>query len=141
GYDVLSGGGRAGTEQAIGKCVQRAAIVAEELIDLGARTLVRTGTCGAIDPELALGELVVVEAALAADGTSRALGVDGRVGADPGLIAALAAAAGRSPAVVASTDLLYDHRGGLEGARRPEGAGAVELQAEEVLRVTERPGM
>jgi len=141
GYTGRTGGGRAVTVQATGMGGPSAAIVAEELIDLGARTLVRTGTCGAIDPELALGELVVVEAALAADGTSRALGVDGRVGADPGLTAALAAAAGRSPAVVASTDLFYDHRGGLEEEWRAAGAVAVEMEAAAVLAVAARRGV
>ena len=54
-----------------------AAIVIEELIDLGARRLVRIGTCGALVDGLELGELVGGREVLAADGASAALGADG----------------------------------------------------------------
>src|ERR1700751_2543039 len=37
-----------------------AAIVISELIELGAERLLRTGTCGALDPSLELGQLVIV---------------------------------------------------------------------------------
>ena len=50
-----------------------AAIVIAELADLGARTIVRVGTCGGLDGSLTLGELLVVSAAVCEDGTSRAL--------------------------------------------------------------------
>lgn len=50
------------------------AIVATELIELGARRLIRVGSCRGLNPELELGELLVVSEALAGDGTSRALG-------------------------------------------------------------------
>ena len=47
------------------------AIVAEELLRLGARQLVRVGTTGALRPELGLGELVIATASSPTDGTTR----------------------------------------------------------------------
>jgi DeoD family purine-nucleoside phosphorylase len=138
GYTGRTAGGMEVTVQATGMGGPSAAIVAEELIDLGATTLVRVGTCGSIEPRLGLGELVVVAEALAADGTSRALGADGRVRADPLLTAALARAADLSPAIVASTDLFYDPRAGLEKEWRAGGAVAVEMEAAAVLAVAGR---
>lgn len=48
-----------------------AAIAVEELCDLGAHTLVRVGTCGAMQAHLAVGDLVVAQAAVRDEGTSR----------------------------------------------------------------------
>jgi uridine phosphorylase len=45
------------------------AIAVEELIKVGARTLVRVGSCGALDPSLRFGDVVVVQAAARGDGT------------------------------------------------------------------------
>ena len=45
------------------------AIAVEELVRVGARTLVRIGSCGALDPGLRFGDLVVVQAAARGDGT------------------------------------------------------------------------
>ena len=47
-----------------------AAIAVEELCDLGAHTLVRVGTCGAMQPHLRFGDLIVVQAAVRDEGTS-----------------------------------------------------------------------
>ena len=47
------------------------AIAMEELANVGATTLIRVGTCGAIQPELKMGDLVICQAAVRADGTSR----------------------------------------------------------------------
>src|SRR3954463_7464970 len=65
------------TIQSTGMGGPSAAIVVHELIELGLRTAVRVGTCGALVPELQLGDLVVACGALAQDGTSRALGAAG----------------------------------------------------------------
>ncbi|MBA3422197.1 MAG: purine-nucleoside phosphorylase [Thermoleophilaceae bacterium] len=112
-----------------------AAIVVEELIGLGARTLVRIGTCGALDPALELGDLIVAGEALSADGTSAALGAGERVPPDPGLTAALARAAGCAPAPVASCDLFYDERPGEAAGWRARGAIAVEMEAAALFRL------
>jgi uridine phosphorylase len=45
------------------------AIAVEELVRAGARTLVRVGSCGALDPTLRFGDVVVVQAAARGDGT------------------------------------------------------------------------
>ena len=47
------------------------AIVAEEVIRLGARRLVRSGTCGAIAPHVSPGDLIVATASVPNDGTTR----------------------------------------------------------------------
>lgn len=48
-----------------------AAIVVEELAQLGVRTVIRLGTCGAVGPDVAALDLVIATAAVPADGTTR----------------------------------------------------------------------
>ena len=50
-----------------------AAIVCEELISLGAKFLIRIGTCGAMDSGMNPGDLLIAEATCMADGTSKEL--------------------------------------------------------------------
>ncbi len=64
----LDGAGVSVTSTGIGG--PSTAIAVEELVKLGARTLVRVGTCGALAPELGYGDVVVVQAAARAEGTS-----------------------------------------------------------------------
>src|SRR3954449_9511864 len=45
------------------------AIVTDELIQLGAKNLLRVGTCGGYHPEMELGDLVIPTAATPQDGT------------------------------------------------------------------------
>ena len=45
--------------------------------------MLRVGTCGALRPDLELGELVMATEAIGDDGTSRALGVSDRAPASP----------------------------------------------------------
>ncbi len=126
GYTGAAPDGAPLTIQATGMGGPSAAIVLTELVALGARRAIRVGTCGALDASLRLGELVLATEAISADGTSRALGADGRVAADEPLTRALqgAAPAARAGAVV-SVDLFYE--------RGPMGAGhsalAVEMEA------------
>jgi len=89
GYTGEARDGRPLTIQSTGMGGPSAAIVIAELAELGARTLLRVGTCGALDATLALGDLLVAGEALAADGTSRALGAGDRVAGDPELLARL----------------------------------------------------
>ncbi|MEA2469650.1 MAG: hypothetical protein QOE38_649 [Thermoleophilaceae bacterium] len=88
-----------------------------------------------------LGELLAVAAALAEDGASRALGADGRVEPDPGVLAALIEAAGATAATVVSTDLFYDPRDGLPERWVAEGARAVEMEAAALFSVARRRGV
>ena len=74
GYTGTAPDGEALTIQSSGMGGPSAAIVVTELAELGAGRIVRAGTCGALDPSLDLGELLLVGEAMAADGTSRALG-------------------------------------------------------------------
>ena len=64
----LDGAGVSVTSTGIGG--PSTAIAVEELVKLGARTLVRVGTCGALAPELGYGDVVVVQAAARGEGTS-----------------------------------------------------------------------
>jgi uridine phosphorylase len=126
GYTGEAPDGEQLTIQATGMGGPSAAIVLAELISLGARRAIRVGTCGALDPGLELGELVIATEAICADGTSRALGADGRVPADGALTAALAGQLPRAASgPVVSVDLFYE--------RGPMGAGrealAVEMEA------------
>ncbi|MBR4984834.1 MAG: purine-nucleoside phosphorylase [Proteobacteria bacterium] len=59
------------TVQTTGMGGPSAAIVCEELIQLGAQFLIRVGTCGAADPALEPGDLLLVHAACMSDGTSK----------------------------------------------------------------------
>src|SRR5579884_1164116 len=77
GYTGQAGDGRPLTIQSTGMGGPSAAIVVAELAELGARRLIRVGTCGALDPSLSLGQLVVVGEALPEDGASAALGARG----------------------------------------------------------------
>jgi DeoD family purine-nucleoside phosphorylase len=119
--------GQALSVQSTGMGGPSAAIVVTELIDLGARRLLRVGTCGALSAELALGDLVIAADALAADGTSRALGAADRVAADPELVRALAGAGDAHTVTVVSSDLFYDRRG-HETVWTADGALAVEME-------------
>ena len=139
GYSGTAADGRALTIQSTGMGGPSAAIVAEELIGLGARRLVRVGTCGALDGALSLGELLVAEAALCEDGASRALGAAGRAEPDPTLRAALAAGGARSGLVV-STDLFYDPDPGRLERWATAGALAVEMEAAALFTVAARHG-
>ena len=103
GYTGAARDGELLTVQATGMGGPSAAIVVEELIALGATTLIRIGTCGALTDAHAIGDLVGVEAALALDGTSRALGANERVDPDPELAAAIDA----PRALAASVDVFY----------------------------------
>ena len=55
--------------QATGMGCPSAAIVTEELIQLGARNLVRVGTCGGFKRDLRLGDLIIATSATPSDGT------------------------------------------------------------------------
>lgn len=141
GYTGPAADGEPLTVQSTGMGGPSAAIVVEELIVLGARRLVRVGTCGALDPGLGLGALLVAESALAHDGASRALGGPGALAADPDLLAALRAAAPEATTgPVVSADLFYDPDPGRAEGWRLAGALAVEMEAAALFAVAARHG-
>jgi DeoD family purine-nucleoside phosphorylase len=143
GYTGEARDGRPLTIQSTGMGGPSAAIVIAELADLGARTLLRVGTCGALDASLELGELLVATEALSADGTSRALGAGDRVAADPGLLGRLLDAAGpEGPhGPVVSSDLFYDSPDGSEERWRAQGARAVEMETATLFALAARRGL
>ena len=122
--------------QATGIGGPSAAIVVEELAQLGVTRMVRIGTCGALQADLALGDLVVAISAVPADGTVAHL-----VGGDPhaptadwqlvhGAVHA-AKELGRAVRVgpIVSTDLFYDPDDAQYGRWSARGALAVEMEA------------
>jgi DeoD family purine-nucleoside phosphorylase len=138
GYTGAAADGRPLTIQSTGMGGPSAAIVIEELLRLGARRIVRVGTCGALVGGFELGDALVATEALPGDGTSRALGADVSVAADPALTAALIAAAqrdggARSGAVV-TTDLFYDASGG-HASPPADGALAIEMETATLLQL------
>ena len=143
GYTGAAADGAPLTIQSTGMGGPSAAIVLEELCDLGLEVAVRVGTCTALDPELALGDLVVVRKALAGDGASRALGADERVVADAALAQALAAAAGAGSrsGLVACGDLFYDPAPERAEGWRAQGALALDLEAAALLQTCVRRGI
>ena len=131
GYTGAAADGAPLTIQSTGLGGPSAAIVTEELIALGARRLVRVGTCRS---DLPLASLVIAETVVAEDGTSRALGAAGELAADPELLAALVAAGnGAVSGRVLTTDLYY-------GMAPHAEALAVDLTSGAVFAVAARHG-
>lgn len=141
GYSGVAADGEPLTIQATGIGGPSAAIVLEELADLGAKQAIRVGTCGALAPELQLGDLVAADPVLATDGASQALGLTGATKLDEGLTKALGEHADHTAPVV-STDLFYDpdFEAHSESWLR-QGAVAVEMQAAALAAVAGRRGL
>jgi uridine phosphorylase len=141
GYTGAAADGAPLTIQSTGMGGPSAAVVVEELIGMGARTLVRTGTCGALDSGLALGDLVTASEVIVGDGASRALGAGERIAGDAGLTDALVAAGGGHSATIVSTDLFYDPDPTREETWQREGAAAIEMEAAAVFATAARHGV
>jgi DeoD family purine-nucleoside phosphorylase len=140
GYTGTAADGEPMTIQSTGMGGPSAAIVLEELCDLGVEVAIRVGTCGALDGGLQLGDLVIADTTLACDGASRALGADGALAVDAGLVTTLQEAArpeGARTGLVASTDLFYDRDRDRSDAWRRAGVLAIEMEAATLLRVGE----
>ena len=122
--------------QATGMGCPSAAIVVEELIQLGVKRLLRVGTCGGLQPDLELGDLIVAVSAVPADGTARHYvgGEPHAPTADWELVHGAVHAAkelGRSVRVgaVASSDTFYDPDPGRHRRWSERGILAVEMEA------------
>ncbi len=140
GYTGRAPDGRPLTVQSTGMGGPSTAIVVEELIGLGAKTLIRIGTCGAIEDGFELGQLVTVGGVLAADGLSASLEAGPRLTPNRALTDALAAG-GAPVATAVSTDLFYDPREGIAAKWRAAGAQVVEMEAATLLALAERRGV
>ena len=150
GYTGETPSGRRLSIQSTGMGGPSAAIVLHELAELGVRRAIRVGTCGALDTDLAQGELLVAGDALAEDGASRALGAGEIAEADPDLTERLSGALeGTAPAVrIVTTDLFYDSSEGDAGPPRARaeawlrrGAVAVEMEAATLFTLGRRLGV
>jgi uridine phosphorylase len=139
GYTGVARDGAPLTVQSTGVGGPSAAIVLEELCDLGLRRAVRIGGCVGLGA-VALGDLVAVREALVGDGVGRALVADERVSGGPALGAALASGADHA-GTVASGDLFYDPRAGRAGAQAAAGAIAADLETAAVFAVARRRGI
>jgi DeoD family purine-nucleoside phosphorylase len=143
GYTGQAADGEPLTIQSTGMGSPSAAIVVTELSALGAKRLLRVGTCGGLESSLALGELLIASEAISDDGTSRALsGGEPTLPASPAMLDALLRACGgeiRTGPVV-TTDLFYDGVPGSEQRWLAAGALAVEMETAALFALAARHG-
>jgi DeoD family purine-nucleoside phosphorylase len=124
------------------------AIVVEELLRLGAKRLIRVGTCGGIASGLRTGELVIATAACPVDGTTATYlhGEAYAPAADFGLTRALVdAAAGAGvearTGLVASVDVFYNTDADYAQRWRERGVLAFEMEASALFFLAARAGV
>src|SRR5687768_11067103 len=122
--------------QATGMGCPSAAIVIEELVQLGVKRLLRVGTCGGLQPNLSMGDLIVALSATPADSTAThyVLGEPHAPTADFGLVheAVHQAKELGKPVRVGpnvSSDIFYNPDSGLAGRWSERGILAVEMEA------------
>ncbi len=120
-------------------------IVTHELIELGARVLVRAGTAGGLQTDLDAGSLIVVDRAVADDGAGLAMSGGTAPPPDAAVVEALAAAAagcGRPVrhGTVVSTDVFYDLEPGRNEGWQARGILAVEMEAAVIFSLAARHG-
>ena len=104
-----------------------AAIALEELARVGSETFIRVGSCGAIQPEIELGDLVITSGAVRQEGTSKEyIKSEYPAVADQEVVCALVAAAERlgydyHVGLTMSADSFYTGQGrpGFEGYEAP----------------------
>ena len=123
-------------------------IYATELIrDYGARTLIRIGSAGAMQPDVAIRDLVLAQAATTLGGPAPSRGVFRELHFAPCadfalLAAAQAAAVARGARVhvgnIYSSDVFYDERPDLTEVMQRHGVLAVEMEAAELYAVAAR---
>src|SRR6187455_3536921 len=122
--------------QSTGMGCPSAAIVIEELVQLGVTRLMRVGTCGGLQPDLSMGDLIVALSATAADSTAThyVLGEPHAPTADFGLVHEAVHQArelGKPVRVgpIVSSDIFYQPDPGLAGRWSDRGILAVEMEA------------
>jgi DeoD family purine-nucleoside phosphorylase len=122
--------------QSTGMGCPSAAIVIEELTQLGVKKLMRVGTCGGLQPDLSMGDLIVALSATPADSTAThyVLGEPHAPTADFGLVHEAVHQArqlGRDVRVgpIVSSDIFYQPDEGLAGRWSDRGILAVEMEA------------
>ena len=134
--------------QATGMGCPSASIVTEELIQLGARNLLRVGTCGGYHEDLQLGDLIVATAATPQDGTVSSItqGVPYAPAAHFDVVHAAhhaAENAGRRTFVgpIVSSDLFYDPEDQPATLWSSLGVLAVEMEAAAIFTIAAMRGV
>ena len=134
--------------QATGMGCPSAAIVTEELIELGARNLVRVGTCGGYHRDLRLGDLIIATAATPQDGTVSSItrGLPYAPAAHFDIVHAAhhaAESAGRKTFVgpIVSSDLFYDPQEDPATLWSKLGVLAVEMEAAAIFTLSAMRGV
>ena len=127
--------GRPVSVQASGMGCPSAAIVIEELAQLGVKKIVRVGTCGGLQPDMQIGDLVIALSATPADST-----VEHYIGGEPHAPtadfdlthAAIHAAKDQGKRArigpIVSSDIFYNPDGGQYGRWSERGILAVEME-------------
>jgi DeoD family purine-nucleoside phosphorylase len=122
--------------QATGMGCPSAAIVFEELVQLGVKRLLRVGTCGGLQPDMSLGDLIVAVSAVPADRTvEKLVNFEPHVPtADFGLVHGAVHTAkelGKPVRVgpIVSSDLFYNPDDGQYARWSERGILAVEMEA------------
>jgi uridine phosphorylase len=131
GYSGQTAAGSPLTIQATGIGGPSAALVLADLAELGVRRAVRVGTCTGLEPDLELGELLVVSEAIAAGGSASALGVKTGDSVEPsrGLTAALGRELGEGAR--AGRVVSFDAHPAAQSA--PPGTLAADMQTASIL--------
>ena len=134
--------------QTTGMGAPSAAIVVEELAMLGAKTVIRIGTCGGAGPDVRPGDLVIATAACPLDGTTRQYlgGESYAPAASYRVVRALAdAAAGANirhhAGLIATEDALYAVTPGWAETWSARGVLAQEMEASAVFTVAALRGL
>jgi DeoD family purine-nucleoside phosphorylase len=134
--------------QATGMGCPSAAIVMEELIQLGVKRFLRVGTCGGLQHDLQLGDLIVAVSAVPADGTARHYvgGEPHTPTADWELVHAAVHAAKQLEqpvrvGAIASSDTFYDPDPGRHKRWSERGVLGVEMEAATLFTITALGGI
>lgn len=141
-------GGELVSVQTTGMGCPSTAIVTDELIQLGAKNLLRVGTCGGYHPDMDLGDLVIATAATPQDGTVSSLtgGAPYAPAAHFDLVHAAyhaAESSDRRPFLgpIVSADLFYDPEEDPQALWHSLGVLAVEMEASAIFTLAAMRGV
>ena len=141
-------GGEPISVQTTGMGCPSTAIVTDELIGLGAKNLLRVGTCGGYHPDLKLGDLVIATAATPQDGTVSSItgGVPYAPAAHFDIVHAayhVAERLDRRPFLgpIVSADLFYDPEKDPQALWHSLGVLAVEMEASVIFTLAAMRGV
>lgn len=123
---------------AAGPGAPSAAVTVELLAAMDVRQCIAIGRAGALDPDLAGGEQLVVERAISDEGTSARYG--GHLRADAKLTGDLCGIVARDPVVAVTTDTPFRHTAAAIGRLRTQ-ASVIEMEAAALFAAAASVGM